>query len=98
MYKSKLEQTFRWFGPSDEVTLIDIIQTGATGIVTALHEIPCGNVWAEFKILKRKKAIEDEGIKWSVVESMNIHESIKTGAADRDLYIENYKISLKKLI
>lgn len=93
----KLEQTFRWFGPKDEVTLKDIRQTGATGIVTALHHIPCGDVWEATDINKRKKLIEDAGLKWSVIESINIHELIKTGAADRDKWIEKYIRSLKNV-
>jgi mannonate dehydratase len=94
---ANLEQTFRWFGPSDQVTLSAIKQTGATGIVNALHHIPCGDVWSLDEINHRNKVIQDAGFRWSVVESVNIHESIKTGAAARDFYIENYMDTLKNL-
>lgn len=93
----KLEQTFRWFGPRDAVTLADIRQTGATGIVTALHHIPCGDVWEVDEIRERKKMIRDAGLTWSVIESINIHESIKTGAAGRDEWIEKYIQSLRNV-
>jgi mannonate dehydratase len=92
-----LEQTFRWFGPSDPVTLQAISQTGATGIVSALHHIPCGDVWTTDEINSRKAIIENAGFRWSVVESVNIHESIKLGLAQREQYIQNYIITLQNL-
>ncbi|WEA03748.1 mannonate dehydratase [Mucilaginibacter sp. SJ] len=92
-----LKQTFRWFGPGDPVTLSAIKQTGASGIVTALHHIPCGDIWSHEEIRQRKAVIESEGFNWAVVESVNIHESIKIGSAERDKYIENYIQTLRNL-
>jgi mannonate dehydratase len=92
-----LQQTFRWFGPGDPVTLKAIAQTGATGIVTALHEVPCGDVWGVEEVRRRREIINNAGFSWAVVESVNIHESIKTGAADRDYYIDNYIQTLANL-
>lgn len=94
---SNLEQTFRWYGPADPVTLAAIRQTGATGIVTALHHIPSGEVWPIDEIEARKNTIHSAGLTWSVVESVNIHESIKTAGDRRDEYADKYISTLKNL-
>jgi mannonate dehydratase len=94
---TNLTQTFRWFGQNDPVTLQNIRQTGASGIVTALHYIPVGEEWGLDEINKCKSTINAAGLDWDVVESVNIHESIKIASADRDKYISLYIRTIKNL-
>lgn len=92
-----MEKTWRWFGPDDRITLDMLRQIGVEGIVTALHHIPNGQVWPEEQILRRKEMIESSGLKWSVVESLPVSESIKYAGPDRDELISNYITSLENL-
>ena len=92
-----MEETWRWFGPLDDIRLDEIRQTGATGIVNALHEIPYGEVWQPDAILARKAMIEAAGLRWSVVESLPVHEDVKRGSGDLGRIFANYRESLRNL-
>src|ERR1051326_5239807 len=86
-----MAEAMRWFGPSDSVTLAEIRQTGATETFSALHEIPYGEAWPAEAIVARRDEIAGAGLKWAVVESVPVHESIKTRTGDFARHIENYK-------
>ena len=92
-----MQETWRWFGPDDAVSLQNIVQAGASGVVTCLHHVPTGEAWPLADLLQRKDEIEAQGLDWSVVESLPLHNDIKTRSGDYRRHIENYRESLRNV-
>lgn len=92
-----MQETWRWFGPDDSVTLTQVAQAGATGVVTSLHHIATGELWPEEEIARRKAEIEAHGMTWAVVESLPVHNDIKTRSGDYRRLLDNYRVSLRRI-
>jgi mannonate dehydratase len=92
-----MEETMRWYGPADPVSLWEIRQAGCTGVVTALHHIPVGEIWSPEEIARRRAEVESAGMRWTVIESLPVHEDIKKQRGDFRQYIRNYQQSLRNV-